>query len=154
MAMNETINIATELTPQARLAISRRAIVRHMHHDEHEEDNPGSHGRLLIDGQSPQSDSTWAIIKHAVRAWWQHHPVSAAFDLAEPVVSRYARDKPFKLLGIAAGAGVAIAVFKPWRLISLGGVLFAAMKSSDISSALFSILSSPPNESANSRKTR
>lgn len=141
--MNATNNIPPELTPQARLAISRRAIVRHMHHDDQNLENSDSSGRLMAGAQPSESASTWGIIKRAVRGWWQHHPVSAAFDLAEPLVSRYARDKPFKLLGIAAGAGVAIAVFKPWRLISLGGVLLAAMKSSDISGAILSILSLP-----------
>ena len=152
--MNAINDMTTELTPQARLAISRRAIVRHMHHDDHNPENPHPSDPLLFDAQTTESSGTWGIVKHAVRAWWQHHPVSAAFDLAEPLVSRYARDKPFKLLGIAAGAGVAIAVVKPWRLISLGGVLLAAMKSSDISSALFSILSPAPNESAKTRNNR
>ena len=149
--MNAQNKIAPELTPQARLAISRKAIVRHMHHDDQNLENSDSSGRLLADGQSSESASTWGIIKRAVRGWWQHHPVSVAFELAEPVVSRYARDKPFKLLGIAAGAGVAIAVLKPWRLISLGGILFAAMKSSDISGAILSILSTAPNESSKTR---
>ena len=152
--MNAINNITTELTPQARLAISRRAIVRHMHHDEHKPENPQPSDPLLFDAQTAQSGGTWGIVKHAVRAWWQHHPVSAALDLAEPLVSQYARDKPFKLLGIAAGAGVAIAILKPWRLISLGGVVLAAMKSSDISSALFSILTPAANESAKTRNNR
>lgn len=152
--MNAINDMTTELTPQARLAMSRRAIVRHMHHDDHNPENPDPSDPLLFEAQTTETVNTWGIVKHAVRAWWQHHPVSAALDLAEPVVSRYARDKPFKLLGIAAGAGVAIAVLKPWRLISLGGVMLAAMKSSNISSTIFSILSPAPHVSAKTRNNR
>ena len=150
--MNTINNGTTELTPQARLAISRQAIVRHMHHDEQNVASRDSSGRLEDGADHPKSTNSWGVIKNAVRSWWEHHPASTALDLAEPLIGQYARDKPFRLLGIAAGAGVAIAVFKPWRLISLGGVLLAAMKSSDVSSVIFSILSPASNESVHSRK--
>ena len=151
--MNATNNSTIEPTPQARLAISRRAIVRHMHHDDQNVERTDPSGRLIANPHQSNSNSVWGVFKHAVHAWWEHHPVSAVFDLAKPLVGQYARDKPFKLLGIAAVAGVAIAVLKPWRLISVGGVLLAAMKSSDVSSIIFSILSPESGESTTSIKT-
>ena len=49
-------------------------------------------------------------------------------DILKPVVASYAKSDPIKTLGIAAGLGAAIIVFKPWRLISIGGLL-ALLKS-------------------------
>ena len=49
-------------------------------------------------------------------------------DILKPVVASYAKSDPIKTLGIAAGLGAAIIVFKPWRLISMGGLL-ALLKS-------------------------
>lgn len=49
-------------------------------------------------------------------------------DILKPVVASYAKSDPIKTLGIAAGLGAAIIVFKPWRLISIGGLL-AVLKS-------------------------
>ncbi|MDB5965648.1 MAG: hypothetical protein JWQ72_2148, partial [Polaromonas sp.] len=41
---------------------------------------------------------------------------------------------------------------KPWRLISLGGLLLAAMKSSDITGVVLSVLT-PEQETDPSRQT-
>jgi hypothetical protein len=61
---------------------------------------------------------TWGILKHALGAWWHHHPVSVAFGLARPTLKHYAEEKPLQLLGIAAAAGAAAVVLRPWRLVS------------------------------------
>lgn len=92
---------------------------------------------------------TWGVLKHAIQAWWHHHPVSVAYDLARPAIGHYAQDKPFKLLGIAAGVGAAAVLFRPWRLVSLGGVLLATLKSSELSGALHALLSTSRQEPAN-----
>ena len=44
-------------------------------------------------------------------------------DILKPVVASYAKSDPVKTLGIAAGLGVAIVVLKPWRLLTLGGLI-------------------------------
>lgn len=44
-------------------------------------------------------------------------------DILKPVVVSYAKSDPIKTLGIAAGLGAAIVVLKPWRLLTLGGLL-------------------------------
>jgi hypothetical protein len=130
-------------TPQERLASSRKAIIRHMSRDGSSEDEPEQQGPY---GQaaSPQGGGgTWGFAKHALGAWWQHHPVNAAFSLARPVVDQYAKEKPLQLLGIAALTGAAAVALKPWRLVSLGSLLLAALKSSEISATVLSLLSHP-----------
>ena len=44
-------------------------------------------------------------------------------DVLKPVVANYVKSSPMKTLGIAARLGAAIVVLKPWRLISIGGLL-------------------------------
>ncbi|CAN7568628.1 hypothetical protein [Polaromonas sp. LjRoot131] len=144
----------TQPTPQERLASSRKAIVRHMSRDKLSHDEQEQSGRHGEEGPEHAGSGSWGFIKHALGAWWQHHPVSAAFSLAQPVLGKYAREKPFQLLGIAAVAGAAAVAFKPWRLVSLGSVLLAALKSSEISGALLSMLSSPEQSSEQTQRTR
>jgi hypothetical protein len=44
-------------------------------------------------------------------------------DILKPVVASYVKSDPVKTLGIAAGLGAAIIVLKPWRLLTLGGLI-------------------------------
>jgi hypothetical protein len=45
------------------------------------------------------------------------------FDVLKPLVQSYTKTNPVKTLGIAAGVGAAMVIFKPWRLITLGSLL-------------------------------
>lgn len=142
-------------TPQERLAISRKAIVRHMTRDDitmaRSADEPYEIGDKS--GVSSSSSSYWpSAVARAVRTWWRHHPVSMAVDIAQPVVGRYARGHPFKLLGVAAIAGAAIVVIRPWRLLSVGGLLLAAVKSAAVPSVLMSLFSPPDPQTPHSTR--
>lgn len=90
----------------------------------------------------PSYGSGWfAVARHSVRAWWELHPVRVAGVVAEPVLAEYARQRPLKLIGIAAGLGAVVVVTRPWRLVSLGGLAVAALKSSQVSNFALSFLS-------------
>ena len=86
-------------------------------------------------------NSAWQTVKRAVRLWWQHHPAQLAVDVAKPVLDTYAREKPLQLLGIAAGVGAAAVLVRPWRLVSVTGLFLAAVKSTEFSGLLLSLLS-------------
>ncbi|MES2189199.1 MAG: hypothetical protein V4454_03695 [Pseudomonadota bacterium] len=139
------MNRALELTPKERLATSRKALVRYMNHEE-SGDNAGSDGSATDGlegfGEAPDGSGAWAMIKRTAGVWWQHHPAHLALDVAKPALGRYAEEKPLQLLGIAAGVGAAVVLIRPWRLISVTGLLFAALKASDAPVLLMSILSS------------
>lgn len=132
-----------DLSPQERLAISRKAIVRHMsrHHPEAQERLEGD---IEIDNGADNSirPSRFSQVKYAARMWWHRHPASAVASLATPFLNDYARVHPFKLLGVSAIAGVALVVIRPWRMISGSALLIAAVKSSGLSNTLLSMLSS------------
>ncbi|MBK5205562.1 MAG: hypothetical protein JJD98_09175 [Polaromonas sp.] len=128
----------TELTPLERLAASRKALIRHMSGDGR---TPEDHGDF--EGDEPfhaASSGAWETVKQAMRTFWRNHPVGVAIDLARPVIGKYAEEQPFKLLGISASIGAAAVLLRPWRLVSLGAVLVAALKSSELSNVLFSML--------------
>lgn len=94
----------------------------------------------------PASMSGWlAIARHSVRAWWEFHPVRVVGAVAEPVLAQYARQRPLKLIGIAAAVGAVLMVTRPWRLVSVGGLAVAALKSSQLSNFALSFLSARKN---------
>jgi hypothetical protein len=121
--------------PQQRLANSRQAIIRHMDRDASDGSESGHSGE-----QIDASADRWDLIKQAAGAWWRGHPAHLAFDLAKPVIQTYAEEKPLKLLGISAGIGAAAMVLRPWRLISLTGLLLATLKAPEMSGVLRSLL--------------
>lgn len=133
-------------SPQARLAASRKALVRYMARDDARADNDASNGSH--DSAHAQTsarpgtnrNSTWHVFTQSVLAWWQHHPMHVAVDIGRPFLNNYARDKPLQLIGIAAGLGAAAIFVKPWRLVSVTGLAVAALKSSKLSTTLLSLL--------------
>jgi len=79
--------------------------------------------------------------KRALRTWWRHHPAHMGVELATPVLSDYAYRKPVQYLAIAAAVGAVVVVARPWRLITVGGLLAALLKSSQVSTLVMSALS-------------
>lgn len=149
------------LTPQQRLAASRRAIVQSMHRDQREHnhgDMPngasaqpadadgGDYGGASRSNRTPSSglNGLWRSVRRTASAWWRSHPASLAVDVVHPMVEKYAQANPLKLIGLAAAVGAAVVIAKPWRLISMTGVLVAALRSTQMSSLIASVLSSPP----------
>jgi len=130
----------TLLSPKDRLAASRQAIVRQMNHETAE---PG-HASNADGGESAAIDassSTWQLATQVVSGWWRNHPAHLAVEIATPLLKTYAEEKPLKLLGAAAAAGAAVVLFRPWRLMSLSGVLMTALKTSGVSGIVNSLLS-------------
>ncbi len=149
------------LTPQQRLANSRQALVGYMTRDA---DDAAT--RSGASGPAPEVPSAggrgtfWKTARRTVQAWWRHHPAHTALDvasgLAHPVLNRYAQDKPIQLLGAAAALGAALVVIRPWRLVSITGLLLATLKSSGLTPTLLSLLAAqaelnnPPKNPLNS----
>ncbi len=155
------------MTPQQRLAASRRAIVQSMNRDRQEHMNDdmaadsqagtglGGQESLEGAGHSTRSARThssglnglWRIVRRATSSWWRSHPAHLAVDVVHPMFEKYAQDHPLKLVGAAAAVGAVMVIAKPWRLISVTGVLIAAMRSTQMSSLVASFLTSPPERS-------
>jgi hypothetical protein len=94
------------------------------------------------DGEPRAGVGGWfARIGHAARIWWRHHPAHMGLELATPALSAFADKKPLQFLGIAAAVGAVVVIARPWRLISVTGLLVAIAKSSQLSTILLSALS-------------
>jgi hypothetical protein len=141
---------ASHLTPQQRLANSRNAIVRHMHHsdrDDRQQDTPPQDDERAGGKRHRASEGKWRGLKRAARSWWYHHPANVALDVAKPLFGKYTRQHPIRVLGIATAAGAAVVLLRPWRLVSMGSLALAAMKSSDITGLVLSVLTPSPDTS-------
>lgn len=133
-----------------RLARTRLAIIDQMQNREGRA--PGSRQRRRERDQAAGEDAKesepeggaggwFAHVRRAASAWWRHHPAHLGLELATPALSAYAGKKPLQYLGIAAAVGALVVIVRPWRLISVTGLLVAIAKSSQLSSVLLSALS-------------
>lgn len=92
-------------------------------------------------GYEETGDGWFGHVRHALGTWWRYHPAHMGVEMATPLLAAYARRKPAQFLGIAAAAGAAIMVLRPWRLISATGIVVALVKSSQLSGLLMSAMS-------------
>ena len=74
------------------------------------------------------------LLRNGASIWWRHHPAHAAFQVADSALSHVASRKPYLMLGLAAGAGALVMLIRPWRLVSITGLLLAAFKMTDLRS--------------------
>lgn len=151
--------LSSRLSPQEQLAASRKALVRHMTRDARTQysdaaDTSSSSVQEEVSERVLDKDSsstgfsagTLRMLKRGLRSWWRHHPANFAVSVVQPLLGRYASQSPFRLLVISAGVGAALVVIKPWRLVSMGGLALATLKSSEFSGLLMSMLSSQPDD--------
>ena len=132
-----------------RLAQSRLAIIEHLHRNEHEHDKPkpvrlaGQRpSMVLVDKIQQRLNTGWlGGVRQALSVWWRGHPGRTAVELATPYLSSFGRQSPVKFLGIASAAGVLLYLVKPWKLLSVTGLLAALFKSTKLSTLLMSGLS-------------
>ncbi|HEY1230934.1 MAG TPA: hypothetical protein VGF26_26810, partial [Ramlibacter sp.] len=68
-----------------------------------------------------------------------------ALDIARPALASYARRKPLQYLGLSALAGAGLFMLRPWKLISVTGVLVALVKSPQVAGLVMSALSTGKN---------
>lgn len=136
------------MSPQQRLALSRQAMLRYMQNGRHDLGNPpglennDGYGTHDTNDTAGAGRSSWEIFKHTIKVWWHHHPANIACDMVQPLVKIYATDHPYKILAVSAGVGAAVVFIKPWRLVSVSAILLSAIKSSNISSVVMTLLTS------------
>jgi hypothetical protein len=151
------------LTPQQRLSLSRRALVRQLngvsepHEDQHYRPTQAAEDELeyahteaaaaLPPLGEPSgrpaglSGNVWfSMGRSVVQRWWQRHPAQAVGQLARPLLESYARKQPAKLMAIAAAAGAVVVLVKPWRLLSVTAVLAAVLKTSDVADVVNTLM--------------
>lgn len=159
--MNARDIAATRLASQA-LERSRQALLQHMAltQDTHAagqaawpptaQTTPGttaSAPQPEADGH-PAHSALWQGMRQAASAWWQAHPARLALELAEPVFEHFARTHPLRVLAVSAATGAALVVIRPWRLMSVTGLLMAALKSTQMPALASALLRPTPTGAA------
>lgn len=144
--MTEPRESAAAKTARERLEHTRRELLRHMRQDRqapgsqagHDDPPPpfmaGDEGFPPPPHSAPHDEEgglggAWQQVRETVGAWWHSHPAHLALEVAEPVFDKYARAHPVRVLALSAAAGAAVVLARPWRLISVTGLLLAAVKS-------------------------
>lgn len=129
------------LTPRERLAISRRALVAQLQgsaSSDHPEDHPLG---PPVPREALYEHFAWAsVARNVVRRWWRRHPANAVGQVARPLLDRYAREQPAKLVAAAAATGALVVLVRPWRLLSITAVLAAVMKTSDVADMVTTLM--------------
>lgn len=155
------------LTPQQRLALSRRALVRQLNGGapepqqrtaaayEPDDDLEYAHhdhpAAAALDAPAQgRGGNVWgSVARSVVQRWWRRHPAHAMGQLARPVLEHYARKEPAKLMAAAAATGAVLVLVKPWRLLSVTAVLAAVLKTSDVADIVNTLMqktTSPPRK--------
>ncbi len=124
------------LTPQQRLAVSRRALLDELQGGAHRVPYQGGpHPRRLLD------HFAWsAVARKVAQRWWRRHPANAVGQIVRPLLERYAREQPTKLMALAATVGALAALVRPWRLLSLTAVVAALLKTSDVADVVTTLM--------------
>jgi hypothetical protein len=158
MSLGHTMAIDhSSLTPQQRLAISRRALFNQIEsvadHDAGHMRPAASYGDRSYIAPSPSHPDAsrkkrglldglpWVKVAQSFGArWWRRHPANAMVQLAHPLLQRYARKQPAKLIAIAAGTGAVLMLVKPWRLLSVTALAAAVLKTSDVADMVTTLM--------------
>ncbi len=122
-----------------RLARTRLAILEHVEQSRRGKRHEGrdSHDPAA---QEAAAHGRWAGLKAAGRDYWEHHPARMVLQVAEPVIRTYAQRHPARLLAACAALGALLVLARPWRLMSVTGVLLAAVRSGRLSTLVMSAL--------------
>ena len=126
--------------PAQRLARTRLAILEYLQQRQQGPASGSDGGGTPPD--APGSGTRWRGLREAVRRHWQGQRAPLLLRLATPLLAHWGRRHPLALLGIAAAAGAMLVLARPWRLVSVTGLLLAALKSPHLASLAMSLLAS------------
>ena len=133
-----------------RLARSRLAIIEHVYRKESRRDRfaraaqhaqPDGEQWEAAQAAAASGGGWFTRVRRAARSYWRHHPARMGVQMATPALAAYARKHPAAYLSIAAAAGAIFMVVRPWRLISVTGVLVALAKSPQLAGVVMSAMS-------------
>lgn len=134
-----------------RLARTRLALIEYVHRKEIRKDRKAQAGQHEHkEGEQWQAAEAAAAtapggrlsrLKRAAKVYWRAHPARMGLEFATPMLSAYARRSPGTYLAIAAGLGVVFMIARPWRLISVTGVLVALAKSPQLAGVVMAAMS-------------
>jgi hypothetical protein len=95
-----------------------------------------------------------SLIEAGLSSWWHDHPARAGASLLKSATEEYARKKPVQVVTIAAVAGAAVVLLKPWRLVSASALMLSLFRSSNFTGMATSMLETAAHSMHSSQKER
>jgi len=92
--------------------------------------------------RTPDGFSWSSLVEAGLLSWWHDHPARAGAMLVKSATEDYARQKPLQVVTVAAIAGAAFVLFKPWRLVSTSALALTLLRSSNFTGIATSVLDS------------
>lgn len=129
----------TALNAADRLARTRLAIIDEVQRARHG-GRPPREPAAGDDASRRGPEGRWSGLGNTVHTWWQQHPAHLVMELAEAALRAWAQRHPMKLLAASAAAGALLVIARPWRLVSVTGLLLTALRSPQLSSLALSAL--------------
>lgn len=161
-SLTQTLQEVTEplLSPKERLARSREALLIQLQGGRARvrpavQTDPMDDPRIDPDARAAESAAhfqepartrftdrfVWTSVgRNIAERWWRRHPANAAAQLARPLLERYARREPAKLMAGAAAFGAVVVLVKPWRLLSVTALMAALLKTSDVADLVTTLM--------------
>lgn len=134
-----TRTVAPEVTAPHRELEQTRAALRRFMLREPVRDSVNSQASEPHDpplhSADPNQESAGAmrIFGAAIGAWWAQNPLSVLPKLAKPLVSEQVRKHPWSAVGLAATAGAAVVLLRPWRHVPAGNLASALLRTTSVS---------------------
>ena len=72
------------------------------------------------------------LVKAGAATWWRDHPLHVGATVLKPVVTDYVKRKPIATLALAAAAGAAFVLIRPWRIASVTALGMSLVRSSNL----------------------
>lgn len=86
---------------------------------------------------------SWSsLVEAALTSWWHDHPARAGAMLVKSATEDLTRQKPLQVVTVAAIAGAAFVLFKPWRWVSTSALALTLFRSSNFTGIATSVLDS------------
>lgn len=107
------------------------------------------------DASSSSPGFAWSsLLEAGLLSWWHDHPARAGACLLKSATEEYARKKPLQVVTIAAVAGAAVVLLKPWRLVSTTALMLSLFRSSNFTGMATSMLETAAQSMQTSQKER
>jgi hypothetical protein len=150
--MSERGGIAAGTTSQASPSIedARADLVKFFAEQRDEASSPRQRNGVVSRSRSESTASertesgfNWsALVEAGLSSWWREHPLHAGASLVKSVTVEIAQRKPLQLVAVAAVAGAAIVLLRPWRLVSASALALSLWRSSNFSGMTSDVLQS------------
>ena len=133
---------STAASGQPDIEHTRRELLNFLARQNNSESSASVRTQPRRNGESEKAPGfSWSsLLESGLASWWHGHPARAGAHLLRSATEDYARRKPLQVVAVAAIAGAAVVLLKPWRLISATALMLSLVRSSNFTGIATSVL--------------